>query len=40
MYPQKQVVTVHTSTPNVEHRPGLSAQNQIYHNEVNVLSIM
>ena len=40
MNPQKQIVTVHTSTPNIEHRPGLSAHNQIYQNEVNVLSIM
>lgn len=38
--PQKQIITVHTSTPNVEHRSFHSEQNQIYQGEVNVLSIM
>lgn len=36
----KEIVTVHTSTPHIEHRPFHSEQNQIYQGEVNVLSIM
>lgn len=38
--PQKEIVTVQTSTPNVEHRSFHSEQNQVYYGDVNVLSIM
>ncbi|XP_023947804.1 uncharacterized WD repeat-containing protein alr3466 [Bicyclus anynana] len=38
--PQKEIVTVHTSTPHVEHRSFHSEQNQVYQGEVNVLSII
>lgn len=38
--PQKEIITVHTSTPHVEHRSFPSEQNQIYQGDVNVLSIM
>ncbi|CAK1552018.1 unnamed protein product [Leptosia nina] len=38
--PQKEIVTVHTSAPNIEHRSFHSEQNQIYQGEVNVLSII
>ncbi|OWR41292.1 hypothetical protein KGM_206112 [Danaus plexippus plexippus] len=40
MSPQKEIITVHTSTPNIEHRSFHSEQNQIYQGEVNVLSII
>lgn len=38
--PQKEIITVHTSSPHIEHRSFHSELNQIYHGEVNVLSIM
>ncbi|XP_045491170.1 uncharacterized WD repeat-containing protein alr3466-like [Colias croceus] len=38
--PQKEIVTVHTSSPNIEHRSFHTEQNQIYQGEVNVLSII
>lgn len=37
---QKEIITVHSSTPSVEHRLLHSEQSQIYQGDVNVLSIM
>lgn len=38
--PQKEIITVHTSTPHVEKKSFHAEQNQVYHGDVNVLSIM
>lgn len=38
--PEKEIVTVHTSTPHVERRSFHVAQNQVYQGEVNILSIV
>ncbi|CAG9783767.1 unnamed protein product [Diatraea saccharalis] len=38
--PTKELITVHTATPHLEHKSYNAEQNQIYQGEVNVLSVM
>lgn len=38
--PEKEIVTVHTSTPHVERRSSHVEQSQVYQGEVNILSIV
>lgn len=38
--PQKEIITVHTSTPHVERKSFHAEQSQVYQGDVNVLSIM
>ncbi|RVE43729.1 hypothetical protein evm_011578 [Chilo suppressalis] len=38
--PAKESITVHTATPNLEHKSYHTEQNQIYQGEVNVLSVI
>lgn len=37
---QKQIISVHTGTPQIEHHSFPSQENQVYTGDVNLLSIM
>lgn len=38
--PDKEIVTVHTSTPHIERRSYHHEQRQVYQGDINILSIM